>query len=133
LCLVHHGKKNAKYQLLWNDEMQNAEIFMGVFSYIQNAKFFMGWVSAFWLFGFLWPLEAKIRNKECIPFYQNFCMAFSSILQNNRSKSFFLMKRETKHTLRYYNTKNSRPHLQYETDVVPPHQRRPCKRYDIFF
>jgi hypothetical protein len=24
---------NAKYQLLWNDEMQNVKIFMGVFSF----------------------------------------------------------------------------------------------------
>jgi hypothetical protein len=58
--------QNAKYQLLWNDEMQNAKIFMGVFSSIQNAKFFMGWVRAFWLF-FL-PLEVKIQNGEWIPF-----------------------------------------------------------------
>jgi hypothetical protein len=45
--------QNTKYQLLWNDEMQNAKIFMGVFSFIQNAKFFMRWVRAFfafWLF-----------------------------------------------------------------------------------
>jgi hypothetical protein len=41
LCLVHHGTQNAKCQLLWNDEMQNAKIFMGVFGFIQNAKFFM--------------------------------------------------------------------------------------------
>jgi hypothetical protein len=42
--------------------MQNAKIFMGVFSSIQNAKFFMGCVMTFWLF-FL-PLEAKIQNGE---------------------------------------------------------------------
>jgi hypothetical protein len=41
--------QNAKCQLLWNDEMQNVKIFMGVFSSIQNAKFFMEWVRAFWL------------------------------------------------------------------------------------
>jgi hypothetical protein len=29
-----HGIQNAKCQLLWNDEMQNAEIFIGVFSQI---------------------------------------------------------------------------------------------------
>jgi hypothetical protein len=40
LYLVPHGIQNAKYQLIWNDEMQNAKIFMGVFSSIQNAKFF---------------------------------------------------------------------------------------------
>jgi hypothetical protein len=33
---------NVKYQLLWNDEMQNAKIFMGVFSSIRNVKIFMG-------------------------------------------------------------------------------------------
>jgi hypothetical protein len=47
LCLVSHGMQNVKYKLLWNDEIQNAKIFMGVFSSIQNAKFFMGWVRAF--------------------------------------------------------------------------------------
>jgi hypothetical protein len=30
--------------------MQNAKIFMGVFSSIQNFKIFMGWVRTFWLF-----------------------------------------------------------------------------------
>jgi hypothetical protein len=30
LCLVPHGMQNAKCQLHWNDEMQNAKIFMGV-------------------------------------------------------------------------------------------------------
>jgi hypothetical protein len=44
--------------------MQNAKIFMGVFSSIQNAKFF-SWVSegflTFWLF---FPLEAKIQNRR---------------------------------------------------------------------
>jgi hypothetical protein len=32
----------CKYQLFWNDEMQKAKIFTGVFSSIQNVKFFMG-------------------------------------------------------------------------------------------
>jgi hypothetical protein len=54
---VAHGIQNVKYQLLWNDEIQNAKNFMDVFSFIQNNKFFIGWVRAFWLF---WPLEAKI-------------------------------------------------------------------------
>jgi hypothetical protein len=58
--------------------MQNAKIFIGVFSSIQNAKIFMGWVRVFWAF-FL-PLEAKIKNEEWISFYQKFCMVFSSIL-----------------------------------------------------
>jgi hypothetical protein len=42
MCLVSHGMQNAKYQLLWNDEMQNVKIFMGVFSSIKNAKFLWG-------------------------------------------------------------------------------------------
>jgi hypothetical protein len=87
LCLVSHGIQNVKCQLLWNDEMQNVKIFMGVFSFIQNAKFFMVWVRAFWFFGFFFlPLEAKNQNGELIPFCQNFCMVFSSILQNNGLK-----------------------------------------------
>jgi hypothetical protein len=54
--------QNAKYQLLWNDKMQNAKIFMDVFSSIKNTKFFIGWVRVFfWLF---WSLEAKIQNEE---------------------------------------------------------------------
>jgi hypothetical protein len=57
--------QNAKYQLLWNDEMQNTKIFMGLFSSIQNAKFFMGWVRAFCFLAFFFlPLEAKIQNGE---------------------------------------------------------------------
>jgi hypothetical protein len=52
LCLGPHGMQNKKYQLIWNDEIQNTKIFMGVFSSIQNAKFFMGWVRVFWFFGF---------------------------------------------------------------------------------
>jgi hypothetical protein len=41
---------------------KNVKIFMDVFSSIQNVRFFMGWVRAFWLF--FWPLEAKIQNGE---------------------------------------------------------------------
>jgi hypothetical protein len=41
-CLVPRGIQNVKCQLLWNDEMQNAKIFMGVFSSIQNANFSWG-------------------------------------------------------------------------------------------
>jgi hypothetical protein len=66
LCLVPHGMQNTKYQLLWNDEMQNAKIFMGVFSFIQITKFFMRWVKAFWLFGFffgLLRLKSKMENR----------------------------------------------------------------------
>jgi hypothetical protein len=48
-CVIPHVMQNVKCQLIWNDEMQNAKIFMGVFSSIQNTKFFMGWG----LFGFL--------------------------------------------------------------------------------
>jgi hypothetical protein len=56
--------QNIKYQLLWNGEMQNAKIFIGVFSFIQNTKFFIRWMMALWLFGFFLPLEAKIQNGE---------------------------------------------------------------------
>jgi len=42
--------QNAKYQLFWNDEMQNAKIFRVMFSSIQNAKFLPS----------LWPLEALL-------------------------------------------------------------------------
>jgi hypothetical protein len=51
--------QNTKYQLLWNDEMQNAKIFMGVFSFIQNAKNFMGWVRAFYC---LLRPKSKMKN-----------------------------------------------------------------------
>jgi hypothetical protein len=79
--------------------MQIAKIFMGVFSSIQNTKFFMERVRAFWLF--FWPLEAKIQNGEWIPFCQKFCMVFNSILQNDGPKpKIFLVKWETKHTLK---------------------------------
>jgi hypothetical protein len=79
--------QNAKCQLLWNDEMQ-------------NAKIFMGWMRDFWLFGFFWPLEAKIQNGEWIPFCQKFCMVFSFILQNDGPKpKNFWVKWGTKHTL----------------------------------
>jgi hypothetical protein len=81
--------QNAKCQLLWNDEMQNAKIFMGVFSSIQNVKFFMRWVRASWLFDFFGLLGVKIQNREWIPFCQKFCMAFSFILQNDRPKLIF--------------------------------------------
>jgi hypothetical protein len=94
--------QNAKCQLLWNDEMQNAKIFMGVFSSIQNANFFMWWVRAFWLFGFFWPLETKIQNGEWVPFCQKICMVFSSILQNGGPKpKFFWVKWGTKHNLTF--------------------------------
>jgi hypothetical protein len=73
---------------------------MGVFSFIQNTKFFMRWVRAFWLFGLFLPLEAKIQNEEWIPFCQKFCMVFSSILQNDKPKpKHFWVKWGTKHTL----------------------------------
>jgi hypothetical protein len=92
--------QNIKCQLFWNDEIQNAKIFMGVFSSIQNAKFFVRWVRAFWFFSFFLPLEDKIQNGEWIPFYQNFCMVFSSILQNDGPKpKIFWVKWRTKHTL----------------------------------
>jgi hypothetical protein len=48
--------------------MQNVKIFMGVFSSIQNAKIFMGWVLFDFLVFSFWPLEAKIQNGEWILF-----------------------------------------------------------------
>jgi hypothetical protein len=91
--------QNTKCQLLWNDEIQNGKIFMGVFS--PKCQIFHGVGEsflAFWLFFFL-PLEAKIQNGEWIPFCQNFCMVFSSILQNDGSKpKIFWVKWETKRT-----------------------------------
>jgi hypothetical protein len=63
----------AKYQLLWNDKMQNAKLFMGMFNSIQNAKFFMEWIRVFLAFRFFFlPLEGKIQNEEWIVFAKNF-------------------------------------------------------------
>jgi len=56
--LVPHGMQNTKYQVLWNDEMQNTKIFMGVFRSIQNAKIFAYMKLLFW------ALEAKIQNAK---------------------------------------------------------------------
>jgi hypothetical protein len=77
-------------------KMQNANYFgmmkckMPKFSWVCLVPFKMpnfSWVSegclAFWVF---LPLEAKIQNGEWIPFYQKFCMVFSSILQNDGPK-----------------------------------------------
>jgi hypothetical protein len=65
--------QNAKYQLLWNDEMQNTKIFMDVFSSIQNAKFFMGWVRAFFGFlAFLDLLRPKSKMENGYLFVKNF-------------------------------------------------------------
>ena len=48
---VFSSKKmqNAKCQLLWNDEMQNAKLFRVMFSSIQNAEFIV-LVRLFWVF-----------------------------------------------------------------------------------
>jgi hypothetical protein len=73
-------------------KMQNANYFGMIkykipkFSWVQNAKIFMGWVRTFCLFGFFWPLETKIQNGEWILFCQKFCMVFSFILQNDEPK-----------------------------------------------
>jgi len=40
VCLVPYRMQNTKYQILWNDEIQNAKFFMGAFCFIQNAKIF---------------------------------------------------------------------------------------------
>jgi hypothetical protein len=39
---------------------------MGVFSSIQNVKFFMGWVRAFWLFGFFFG-QFKMEMDTFLP------------------------------------------------------------------
>jgi hypothetical protein len=66
---------------------------MGVFSSIQNIKFFIGWVRVF----LAWPFEVKIQNGEWIPFCQKICIVFSSILQNDGSRpKIFWMKWGTK-------------------------------------
>jgi hypothetical protein len=64
-----------------SDEIQNAKIFTGVFSSIQNTKFFIEWVKAFWLFFFL-SLGQNLKWKMDT-FCQKFCMVFNSILQND--------------------------------------------------
>jgi hypothetical protein len=69
LCLVPHGIQNVKCQLLWNDETQNAKIFMSVFSFIQNAQFFMGWVR---VFGFFFLLRPKSKMENEYLFAKNF-------------------------------------------------------------
>jgi hypothetical protein len=71
--------------------MQNIKIFMGVFNFIQNDKFFVGWVRAFWLFGFFFfcLLRPKSKMENGYLFAKKFCMMFSSILQNDRPKPKF--------------------------------------------
>jgi hypothetical protein len=83
--------------------MQNAKIFMGVFSSIQNAKFFMGWVGVFlvfWLFffGLLKP-KSKIENEYLFAKKFAWCLVpFCKMVGQN--SIFFLGKWETKHTLK---------------------------------
>jgi len=38
-CLELYEMQNSKYQLLWNDEMQNTKIFRVTFSFVQNTEF----------------------------------------------------------------------------------------------
>jgi hypothetical protein len=45
---------------------------MGVFSSIQNIKFFMGWVRAFWLFGYFGLLRPKFKIENEYIFAKNF-------------------------------------------------------------
>jgi hypothetical protein len=97
---------------------------MGVFSSIQNAKFFMGWVRAFWLF--FWPLEAKIQNGEWIHFCQKFCMVFSSIFQNDGPKSKnFWVKWGTKHTLILFHKPNQKLVCEMMMDHSIPQTKHP--------
>jgi hypothetical protein len=88
LCLVPMKYKNAKYQLLWNDEMQNAKIFMGVFSFIQNAKFFMRWVRFFLVFDsfFFCLLRPKSKIENGYLFTKNFArclVSFCKMMSQN--------------------------------------------------
>jgi hypothetical protein len=69
--------------------MQNAKIFMGVFSSIQNAQFFIGWVRVFLVFLLFWPLEAsKIENVYL--FAKNFawCLVPFYKMMGQNPKSF---------------------------------------------
>jgi hypothetical protein len=52
--------------------MQNAKIFMGVFSSIQNTKFFMGWVMAFGFLTFFCLLRPKSKMEDAYFFAKNF-------------------------------------------------------------
>jgi hypothetical protein len=65
---------------------KNAKIFTGVFSSIQNAKFFMGWVMAFWLFGFFYLLRPKSKIENGYIFAKNFawCLVlFCKMIEQN--------------------------------------------------
>jgi hypothetical protein len=52
--------------------MQNAKIFIGVFSFIQNAKFFIRWVRAFWLYFLFGLLRPKSKMENRYLFAKNF-------------------------------------------------------------
>ena len=59
--------QNIKYQLHWNDKMQNTKTFRVMFSFIQNIEF-IAFIRTFWgLFGFFGL--TKMENS-----YQKFCM-----------------------------------------------------------
>jgi hypothetical protein len=80
-------------------KMQNANYFVGMIKckmpeflwvcLVLSKMLNFSWVGESFL-GFdifFWPLEAKIQNGEWISFCQKFCMVFSSILQNDESKT----------------------------------------------
>jgi hypothetical protein len=86
-----HGMQNAKYQLLWNDEMQNAKFFIGVFSSIQNTKFFMEWVGVFWVFGIFFCLlrpKFKIENKYLFAKIFAWCLVPFCKMMSQKPKFF---------------------------------------------
>jgi 3-methyladenine DNA glycosylase Tag len=57
--------QNTKYQLLWNDRMQNAKILRVMFSSIQNAEFIARVRASRGSFGgFFLPLKSKMENNH---------------------------------------------------------------------
>jgi hypothetical protein len=85
----------------------------------------MGWVRAFWLFGFFWPIEVKIQNREWIPFCKKFCMVFNSILQNNEPRPKIVwVKRGTHPYLFIFSDRRSprlRPFNKMHVSLSPFH------------
>jgi hypothetical protein len=61
VCLVPHKKQNAKYQLFWNDGMQNTKFFRGIFSFIQNAELIILMRGSF---GFFVLLRSKSKTEN---------------------------------------------------------------------
>jgi hypothetical protein len=69
--------------------MQNAKIFIVVFSSMQNAKFFIGWVRAFWLFSFFFLSRPKSKIEDGYLFAKNFALClvpFYKMIDQNQKK-----------------------------------------------